>query len=139
MDSLIKIYILILLPQLFSFLVCTGRGIGGPGGPNELLKDGGCDYTKPEIETGFKGKWVIENPNVGVCAMQLQLMPNDQVVWFDATSLGPSARKLEPEGNCPLNPDTKNTPDCFAHALAYDWKTKKSRTIVVCFSYLIDH
>ncbi|PWA84574.1 galactose oxidase/kelch, beta-propeller [Artemisia annua] len=90
---------------------------------------GASDYAKPEIETNYKGAWAIDNPNVGVCAMHLQLMPNDQVIWYDATSLGPSARKLEPEGNCPINPDANNKSDCWAHALAYDWKTSKSRTI----------
>lgn len=132
MDSLFGTYILLLIPQFFWFYVAA-RDIGpGPNHP------GAVDYTKPEIETNFKGSWVIDNPNVGVSAMQLQLMPNDKVIWFDATSLGPSARKLEPEGNCPINPDAKNQPDCFAHAIAYDWKTTKSRTIVVCmFVYLL--
>ncbi|XP_024965728.1 aldehyde oxidase GLOX1-like [Cynara cardunculus var. scolymus] len=95
------------------------------------VNDGGSDYAKPELETNFMGEWKIDCPNAGVGAMQLQLMPNDQVVWFDATTLGPSARKLEPEGNCPPNPDTQNQPDCFAHCIAYDWKTAKSRTIVL--------
>ncbi|KAI3771471.1 hypothetical protein L6452_02636 [Arctium lappa] len=99
---------------------------GGKAPPNPA-----SDYAKPEVETNFKGAWKIDNPNVGVGAMQLQLMPNDQVIWFDATTLGPSARKLEPEGKCPPNPDTQNQPDCFAHCIAYDWKTAKSRTIVL--------
>nr|XP_043635024.1 putative aldehyde oxidase Art an 7 [Erigeron canadensis] len=130
MASLCKTYIVFLLvwPQLFSFCVFAARGAGGRGNHGG---GGGADYTKPEIVTNFKGAWVVDNPNAGVAAMQLQLMPNDKVVWFDTTSLGPSARKLDPPGNCPRNPDLKNQPDCFAHAIAYDWKTSKSRTIVL--------
>ncbi|KAJ9548879.1 hypothetical protein OSB04_021422 [Centaurea solstitialis] len=134
MASLFKTHILLLLlPQFLAICVFAARRDGGGGapGPNQLVDDGGSfDYSRPEIETNFLGEWELDNPNVGVGAMQLQLMPNDQVVWYDATSVGPSARKLEPEGNCPINPDANNKPDCYAHALAYDWKTTKSRTIV---------
>ncbi|XP_071726348.1 putative aldehyde oxidase Art an 7, partial [Rutidosis leptorrhynchoides] len=98
---------------------------------NKIVNDGRSDYSSPEIETDYNGVWEIDNPNVGVSAMQLQLMPNDQVIWYDATSLGPSSRKLEPEGNCPINPDANNEPDCWAHALAYDWKTSKSNTVML--------
>lgn len=97
------------------------------------ISDGGSDYTKPELETNFLGEWKLDNPNAGVAAMQLQLMPNDQVVWFDTTSLGPSGIKLPDGVPCPENPDTQNKPDCYAHAIAYDWKTSKYRTLTVCF------
>lgn len=142
-----KTYILI-IPHLFTLSVLSapditdittpapggaGGHIKGGAGANPHVVDGGSDYAKPEIETHFLGKWVLETADVRVSAMQLQLMPNDQVIWYDATSLGPSARKLEPEGTCPINPDANNQPDCYAHAVAYDWKTKTSRTIVVSF------
>ncbi|KAI7754238.1 hypothetical protein M8C21_027758 [Ambrosia artemisiifolia] len=61
--------------------------------------------------------------------MQFQLMANNQAVWFDTTSLGPSARELGPPGNCPLSPEMNNKPDCYAHAIAYDIETGQSRTI----------
>ncbi|XP_071699229.1 putative aldehyde oxidase Art an 7 [Rutidosis leptorrhynchoides] len=125
MNSLLGTYLLLLLIPQSLWFYAAARDIGA--GPNH---PGAVDYTKPEIVTNFKGAWAIDNPNVGVASMQLQLMPNDKVVWYDATSLGPSARKLEPP-NCPINPDGKNLPDCFAHAIAYDWKTTKSRTIVL--------
>nr|GEU51277.1 hypothetical protein [Tanacetum cinerariifolium] len=131
MDFLFKTYILLLLSQSFLFSVFDARDLGGGAGANTLISDGGADYTKPEIVVNSLGHWKIDNPNAGVAAMQLQLMPNDKVVWFDATTLGPSAIKLEPPGNCPPNPDTNNAPDCFAHAIAYDWKTTKVRTIVL--------
>ncbi|KAI3801941.1 hypothetical protein L1987_30060 [Smallanthus sonchifolius] len=127
MDSLFKTYIILLffLPQFFVFSVSAGRNID----PN--LANNGVDYTKPEIPTNFRGSWVVDNRNVGVGAMQLQLMPNDRVVWFDATTLGPSALKLTNKQNCPLNVDVKNQPDCFAHAVAYDWKTRKVKPLVL--------
>ncbi|GKB24197.1 aldehyde oxidase GLOX1-like protein [Tanacetum coccineum] len=82
-----------------------------------------------DIETNFRGSWAIDNPNVGVAAMQFQLMPNNKAVWFDTTSLGPSARELGPPGNCPKAPEMNFKPDCFAHAIAYDVETGQSRTI----------
>ncbi|KAI3810797.1 hypothetical protein L1987_20419 [Smallanthus sonchifolius] len=140
MASLSKTRTLLLL-RLLVFSLFTGLDDGGGvtaasigcgrAVHNKLVDDEGYDYTKPEIETDYKGAWVIDNSNAGVCAMQLQLMPNDQVIWYDATSLGLSARKFEPEGNCPINPDANNQPDCWAHALAYDWKTSTSRTVEV--------
>ncbi|KAL4572241.1 hypothetical protein LXL04_019011 [Taraxacum kok-saghyz] len=106
-------------------------GIDQPTDKNAAVADGGSDYTTPPLETNFLGEWAIDNPNAGVAAMQIQLMPNDKVVWFDTTSLGPSGIKMQPEGNCPLNPDANNQPDCFAHAIAYDWKTSKVRTLTL--------
>ncbi|XP_023756731.1 putative aldehyde oxidase Art an 7 [Lactuca sativa] len=106
-------------------------GIDQPTDPNAAVADGGSDYTAPPLETGFLGEWVIDNPNAGVAAMQLQLMPNDKLVWYDTTSLGPSGIKMQPEGNCPINPDAKNQPDCYAHAIAYDWRTSAVRTLTL--------
>ncbi|KAJ0644084.1 putative glyoxal oxidase [Helianthus annuus] len=137
MPLVIQTYLIFLLHILFASSVLAAPDIVGlltqdRGG----LADGGSDYAKPEVETQFMGNWIIDNPNAGVAAMQLQLMPNDKVVWFDTTSLGPSGLKL-PEGVlCPSNPDTKNEPDCYAHAIAYDWKTTKYRTLTVC-SYVL--
>ncbi|KAF5759076.1 putative galactose oxidase [Helianthus annuus] len=132
MPLVIQTYLIFLLHILFASSVLAAPDIVGlltqdRGG----LADGGSDYAKPEVETQFMGNWIIDNPNAGVAAMQLQLMPNDKVVWFDTTSLGPSGLKL-PEGVlCPSNPDTKNEPDCYAHAIAYDWKTTKYRTLTL--------
>lgn len=114
-----------------------GHGHGGGGGGG---KKGGLPITplpvQPmapggDIETNFKGSWTIDNPNVGVAAMQFQLMPNNKAVWFDTTSLGPSARELGPPGNCPKSPEMGYKPDCFAHAISYDVETGQSRTIYV--------
>ncbi|KAI7739046.1 hypothetical protein M8C21_033216 [Ambrosia artemisiifolia] len=132
MPSVTKTYPIFLLHIWLASSVLAAPDIVGPlpqdqGG----IPDGGSDYAMPEIETPFLGSWIIDNPNAGVAAMQLQLMPNDQVVWFDTTSLGPSALRL-PEGvPCPLNPEAKNLPDCYAHAIAYDWRTTKYRPLTL--------
>ncbi|KAK1365366.1 Galactose oxidase Art d 7 [Heracleum sosnowskyi] len=91
------------------------------GGP--LIGPDGNPITtpeKPRFETNCLGTWRITTPNVGVAAMQLQTMPNDKVVWFDTTFLGPSALQWNPPGkNCPINFET-NVPDCYVHAIEYD-------------------
>ncbi|MFS7965282.1 putative galactose oxidase [Helianthus anomalus] len=98
-----------------------------PGTPAEIPP--GTPQAENDLETNFKGSWAIDNPNVGVAAMQFQLMPNNKAVWFDTTSLGPSARELGPPGNCPLSPEMNFKPDCWAHAIAYDVETGESRTV----------
>nr|ARQ16439.1 putative galactose oxidase [Artemisia capillaris] len=144
MASSIKTAILFLLPLLLAYSVLAAPDITDGGDkPGPLIDDGGgdkpvpgnndgaSDYAKPAIEPEFMGEWVIDNPNAGVAAMQLQLMPNDQIVWFDTTSLGASGYKL-PEGTpCPINPDANNQPDCYAHGIAYDWKTSKYRPLTL--------
>nr|XP_043622785.1 putative aldehyde oxidase Art an 7 [Erigeron canadensis] len=116
---------------LVSHVFCQPGDIVDPNKPEPGINDGGSDYTKPAIESAFLGQWAIDNPDAGVAAMQLQLMPNDKVIWFDTTSLGPSALKL-PEGvPCTENPDQNNQPDCYAHAIAYDWKTSLYRPLTL--------
>ncbi|KAI3827224.1 hypothetical protein L1987_01296 [Smallanthus sonchifolius] len=106
-----------------------------PGNPaivppgNPVVVPPGTPVAENDIETNFKGSWAIDNPNVGVAAMQFQLMPNNNAVWFDTTSLGPSARELGPPGNCPKSPEMNLKPDCYAHAITYDVETGQSRTI----------
>ena len=144
MASSIKTVVLFLLPLLLAYSVLAAPDItdggdkpgpqvddGGGDKPVPGNNDGASDYAKPAFEPEFMGAWVIDNPNAGVAAMQLQLMPNDQIVWFDTTSLGASGYKL-PEGTpCPINPDANNQPDCYVHGIAYDWKTSKYRPLTV--------
>lgn len=104
--------------------------------PNKLKNPMPVPIAGADIETNFKGSWAIDNPNVGVAAMQFQLMPNNKAVWFDTTSLGPSARELGPPGNCPKSPEMNFKPDCFAHAIAYDVENGQSRTIYVSFLFI---
>lgn len=151
MVSIIKPYLIYLIHILLASSVIAAPDIIGLLNPDNLrgllnpdnlrgVADGGSDYAKPELETKSLGTWKIDNPNAGVAAMQLQLMPNDQIVWFDTTSLGPSGLKL-PEGvPCPVNPEANNQPDCYAHAIAYSWRTSKYRILTVCsicFKYIL--
>lgn len=86
---------------------------------------------KPRFESTSLGTWRITMPNAGVSAMQLQTMPNDKVVWFDTTFLGPSALQWTPPGTCPPNFET-NLPDCFVHSLEYDGLHDTTRPLTVC-------
>nr|XP_017217174.1 PREDICTED: aldehyde oxidase GLOX1 [Daucus carota subsp. sativus] len=85
---------------------------------------------KPRFESNSLGKWRITTQNAGISAMQLQTMPEDKVVWFDTTFLGPSALELKPKGNCPINFET-NVPDCYAHALEYDGLHDTTRPLTI--------
>ncbi|KAI3802901.1 hypothetical protein L1987_31048 [Smallanthus sonchifolius] len=106
----------------------------GPGSKDGGVGDGFYNpplYGQKTLDTDYKGQWIIHNPNVGVNAMQYQLMANNKAVWIDTTNLGPSARELGPKGNCPPNPDNKNEPDCFAHGLQYDVETGEIVSVYV--------
>jgi len=80
-------------------------------------------------ETKFPGAWELVAPNSGVSAMHLQLMPNNKIIMFDATSLGKSAIELPPN-NCRRIPQNGDM-DCFAHSVEYDPETNKVRTLKV--------
>ncbi|KAL1804837.1 hypothetical protein ACET3Z_027905 [Daucus carota] len=128
---------LLLFPLLLVSVVAKnsseteGRALFGLFGPlfgfAPATKNPGKD-ARADFKTEWNGKWRVTVENVGVSAMQLQLMPNNKVVWFDTTALGDSARKLTPEGNCPINFE-KGYPDCFAHALAYDADTDETKAL----------
>ncbi|XP_071723631.1 putative aldehyde oxidase Art an 7 [Rutidosis leptorrhynchoides] len=133
MAPLVKTYLFFIIPLLLlaSSNVLAQQDIVDPDAKDPGINDGGSDYANPPIESATLGQWAIDNPNAGVAAMQLQLMPNDKVVWFDTTSLGPSGFKLPDGAPCPNNPDANNQPDCYAHAIAYDWKTSNYRPLTL--------
>ncbi|KAH7855177.1 hypothetical protein Vadar_022165 [Vaccinium darrowii] len=56
--------------------------------------------------------------------MNIQLLPNNKVIMYDATNLGPSSMKL-PDGNCRPVPGRPGEVDCSAHAVEYDVQTAK--------------
>lgn len=87
------------------------------------------EKSKPDFKTKFSGVWKIDNRNAGVAAMQLQLMPNGKVVWFDTTNLGPSAVQFSPQWCRPLPNDPLHGRDCYAHAIEYDPVTSTYRTL----------
>ncbi|XP_047331838.1 putative aldehyde oxidase Art an 7 [Impatiens glandulifera] len=80
---------------------------------------------QPDFETSFIGSWVIDNPDSGVSAMQMQLLPYNKIIIFDLTNSGQSNISLPGnETNCrpmpkgSLNEEIKY--DCWAHAVEYD-------------------
>lgn len=132
--------LLLLLPLLFigTFAHHPPADGGFPLGFGHVMgfdigarSSGGHDVVKHEFKTGSTGKWEIHNKNAGVAAMQLQLLPNNKVVWFDTTNLGPSALQFDPPYCRPL-PNNASITDCFAHAIEYDAVTGHVRPLKVC-------
>lgn len=125
------------LHESVSYKLGEGRTLFGffhptfPFFGNAPAKKNPGEDERANFKTKWDGQWRVTVENVGVSAMQLQLMPNNKVVWFDTTALGDSARKLTPEGNCPINFE-KGYPDCFAHALAYDVDSDETKALDVC-------
>ncbi|KAG5559317.1 hypothetical protein RHGRI_009005 [Rhododendron griersonianum] len=85
----------------------------------------------PDFQTNYLGEWKIHNPNAGVEAMHIQLLPNNKAIMFDSTNLGPSSIQLQPPGNCRPIPDRPDLVDCWAHAVEYDVETAKVRPLKV--------
>lgn len=123
--------------SLFDFFHPRFPLFGWPVGgyePTNPDSETDAEEVRPDFETNSLGKWRITTKNVGVSAMQLQLMPNNKVVWFDTTYLGDSAYRLT--DNCPKNFE-RGYKDCFAHALEYDADTDETRPLNVINSSLL--
>jgi len=97
------------------------------------VSDGGVTY-KPDYETDNLGSWEVINPESGVSAMQIQLMPDNTMNVYDATVYRVS-RLRYPEGMKCIqfyDENLKETKDdCFAHAMEYDLQTNKVRALTV--------
>ncbi|KAL6984771.1 (methyl)glyoxal oxidase [Sarracenia purpurea var. burkii] len=134
-------------PPLFTDVINNDVGTAN-GGANTVVNGGGAangdgDVDEPQVkktlpirnkadfETRFMGLWKIDNPNAGVSAMQIQLLPNNKAIMYDATSLGPSSIQLQPVGNCRPIPGKADQVDCWAHAVEYDVETAEVRTLKV--------
>ncbi|MCH80535.1 galactose oxidase-like [Trifolium medium] len=66
------------------------------------------------------GQWQLLQKNIGIVAMHMQLLHNDQVIIYDRTDFGLSNISL-PNGRCRHDPDEKVVKiDCSAHSLEYD-------------------
>ncbi|XP_022725714.1 aldehyde oxidase GLOX [Durio zibethinus] len=59
------------------------------------------------------GYWQLLQSSVGISAMHVQLLPNNKVIIFDRTDVGPSNLSLPVGSFCPKN-------DCTAHSVIYD-------------------
>ncbi|XP_074273784.1 aldehyde oxidase GLOX1-like [Silene latifolia] len=80
-------------------------------------------------ETDNKGQFQVALKSSGVSAMHLQLMPNNKLIMFDATSLGKSDIEL-PATNCRTVALT-GAIDCFAHSVEYDPEADQVRVLKV--------
>ncbi|KAL9224518.1 hypothetical protein vseg_000543 [Gypsophila vaccaria] len=124
---------------LFSHLLGGGLGVGvgiGVGNDNEAEFNQNAKQEKKKdksgpvfAETDDKGHFDIALENSGVSAMHIQLMPNNKLIMFDATSLGKSDIQLAP-GNCRKIART-GAIDCYAHSVEYDPAVDKVRVLKV--------
>ncbi|KAF5176870.1 Aldehyde oxidase glox1 [Thalictrum thalictroides] len=77
------------------------------------------------------GEWRILQRSIGISAMHMQLLHNNQVVMFDRTDFGPSNLSL-PFGRCRIDSnDIALKHDCTAHSILYDIGTNIYRPLMV--------
>lgn len=106
-------------------------------GNNDVVDQAAAAELKTLFETDYKGSWELVNKNQGVSGMHSALMPNNKIIMYDATSLGPSQLKLNENNpkNCRL--EVRNLKyDCWAHSIEYDIKTGKIRPLKVPFFHI---
>ncbi|KAK7272711.1 hypothetical protein RJT34_29501 [Clitoria ternatea] len=120
---------------LFNHKIPMTRFPGGDqnSGGDQILHGSGVT-AKPDFETQFPGHWDIINPESGVSAMHVNLMPNNKIIVLDATIFHIS-RLLYPKG-VPCVPfedqaSKKLLQDCFVHSMEYDIETNKVRPLKV--------
>ncbi|KAL2500842.1 glyoxal oxidase-related protein [Forsythia ovata] len=111
---------------------------GNHGEPRKEAKESGYntgaatnDGPKPDFETNFLGSWKVDNPNAGVSAMHIQLLPNNKAVWYDTVNLGKSNILADPPACRGLvgGRQGEKGPDCTAHAIEYDVETAQVKTL----------
>ncbi|KAL7234858.1 hypothetical protein ACSBR1_018343 [Camellia fascicularis] len=82
-------------------------------------------------QIGREGEWCLLHASIGISAMHMQLLHNNEVVMFDRTDFGPSNLSL-PYGRCRYDPsDNVLKNDCTAHSLLYDTGTNTFRPLMV--------
>ncbi|XP_061371528.1 aldehyde oxidase GLOX1-like [Gastrolobium bilobum] len=89
---------------------------------------------KPDFETQSIGRWEVISQESGVSAMQINLMPTNKIVVYDATVYRVSRLKYPKGVPCvPFkNENTKQQLlDCFAHSMEYDIETNQVRPLKV--------
>ncbi|XP_074309773.1 aldehyde oxidase GLOX-like [Silene latifolia] len=88
--------------------------------------------TFPEFEP-LLGWWTLLHRSIGISAMHMQLLYNDQVVIFDRTDFGPSNLTL-PFDKCRpryYQNGTVSRLDCTAHSVLYDVVSNTYRPLTV--------
>ncbi|CAI9758994.1 unnamed protein product [Fraxinus pennsylvanica] len=120
----------LLFPFPFSF-----PWFGNHGQPRKEPEESAPAATKiepkPDFETNFLGSWKVDNPNSGVAAMHVQLLPNNKAVWYDTVNLGRSDILAHPPACRRLVGGRRGDRglDCTAHAIEYDIETAQLRTM----------
>ncbi|KAL5079737.1 hypothetical protein RYX36_008158 [Vicia faba] len=95
---------------------------------------GGQATAKPDFDTASIGQWEILSQNSGVSAMQINLMPTNKIVVYDATIYRLSRLQYTKGMPCvPYRDDRtlQNKIDCFAHSMEYDIETNLVRPLKV--------
>ena len=95
---------------------------------------GGLATAKPDFPTNSIGQWEILSENSGVSAMQVNLMPTNKIVVYDATIYRLSRLKYPKGMPCvPFKDDRtlENKIDCYAHSMEYDIETNLVRPLKV--------
>lgn len=84
-------------------------------------------------ETAFKGLWELFSKDSGANAMHINILPNNNVIMYDATAFHSSTIKL-PNGECIPYKDERSgaeLQDCWSHAVELDIDTAKIRPLKV--------
>ncbi|KAL5702265.1 (methyl)glyoxal oxidase [Ranunculus cassubicifolius] len=85
----------------------------------------------PLSQTFRGGEWRVLQRSIGISAMHMQLLHNNQVVMFDRTDFGLSNLSL-PMYRCRDDPaDTALHRDCTAHSVVYDIGSNTVRPLMV--------
>ncbi|XP_057760876.1 aldehyde oxidase GLOX1-like [Arachis stenosperma] len=106
---------------------------------NNPTSDGGDttideEITRGDFETDFNGEWELLSPNSGVSAMQINLMPTNKIIVYDATIYRISRIQYPPGVPCVPFMDEfthQMKQDCFAHSMEYDLDTNQARPLKV--------
>ncbi|GMH13689.1 hypothetical protein Nepgr_015530 [Nepenthes gracilis] len=115
---------------IFPFNFFPGFGSNG-GFPGYRPLAGQEQQKRSEfMEAESLGEWETVSINSGVSAMHMQLMPNNKVIMFDATSLGKSDLRLPPGVTCRKIKKT-GVLDCYAHSAEFDIDTAEVRPLKV--------
>lgn len=89
---------------------------------------------KNDFEIDSTGHWEVISQDSGVSAMQINLMPTNKIVVYDATIYRLSRLKYPNRAPCVTFQDLKtkeNKLDCFAHSMEYDLETNQVRPLKV--------
>ncbi|GMY30641.1 aldehyde oxidase GLOX1-like [Fagus crenata] len=75
----------------------------------------------------YQGEWKLLKKSIGISAMHMALLPNDRIVAFDWTTMGPSNITL-PNGTCLKISDTI---DCYAHSVEFNPANRNVRALTI--------